>query len=236
MSQKLDMIFLFPGNASSGRQWIGAHTAMCNLMAQGKTVGMMSCSGANIYAVRNRCLSTKLSEKGQNPLDGVDYDRLVWADSDIHFDADQVNRLISFDVEIVAGWYHKGSGEEISCGYRDMEHFKEEDKALLRQPLKTYRVRPLTVKSLEESDEIKANGLLDVDYTGLGLVVMKKGVMETLEYPWFISWVIEWEEKGVQMAEIITDDDGLCIQLQDKGYQVFIDPGTYVGHEKMVVL
>ena len=231
MAQKLDYVLLFPGNASSGRQWISAHVATMDLMTRGKTVGLMQTTGCNIYGVRNRCLAMKKHEKDQPPLGGLDYKNLVWVDSDNHISAEQIERLVSCDVDIAAGWYKKGPGEEISCGYRDMEYFKEEDKLLLRQPLKNYKIRPLTIKDIQKHSE-----LIDVDYSGLGLMVMKKGVMESLTYPWFISWVIEWKENGAQMAEIITDDDGLCIQLQDRGFQIWVDPGVQIGHEKSVIL
>jgi hypothetical protein len=80
-------------------------------------------------------------------------------------------------------------------------------------------------------------GLIEVDYSGLGLMIMKREVLESLNYPWFKSWEVHWKnENGEECADIETDDIGFCKRVRKNGYKVFIDPECFVGHEKKVIL
>jgi hypothetical protein len=82
----------------------------------------------------------------------------------------------------------------------------------------------------------KKKDLFPVAYTGFGWMLMKKGVFESLEYPWFQPIWKEYEHNGKQIREFTMEDVAFCDLIQRKGYQIFIDPEIVVGHEKMMVL
>jgi hypothetical protein len=67
-------------------------------------------------------------------------------------------------------------------------------------------------------------------------MLMKKGVFESLEYPWFQPTWKEYEYNGKHIREFTMEDVAFCDLIQRKGYQIFIDPEIVVGHEKMMVL
>ena len=73
--------------------------------------------------------------------------------------------------------------------------------------------------------------LLEVDYSGLGFLLIKKGVLESLEYPWFKPRFIEIEDK----EDFAMEDVSFCLDTKEKGYQIFIDPTIRVGHEKLAI-
>jgi hypothetical protein len=78
--------------------------------------------------------------------------------------------------------------------------------------------------------------LFPVAYTGFGWMLMKKGVFESLEYPWFQPTWKEWKHNGKQIREFLMEDVSFCNMIQEKGYQIWADPEVIVGHEKMMVL
>ena len=74
-------------------------------------------------------------------------------------------------------------------------------------------------------------GLLPVDYCGFGFVLVRKGVFEKLEYPWFRPLYLELG--GV--SEFTAEDVGFCLMAKRAGMKMFVDPNVVVGHEKTVV-
>jgi hypothetical protein len=236
---KIDLVFLLPGNPSSGIQAINTQMAISSLMSKGKSVAIQHSISNNIYLVRNGCLGSNKMDKGQKPFGGKDYGHLVWVDSDNFISPEIIERLISHNVDVVGAWYGQKAGpitedSMVTCGEVDIEYFKEEHKQLIIQPLKSYNLRHYNAEDIRLLPR-NGKGLLEVGYLGLGCVVMKKGIMESLDFPWFKSWVLEYEKEGKIVRELVTDDLGICLRLRDKGFNLFIDPEVRVGHEKSFI-
>jgi hypothetical protein len=232
--QHVDYIFLQPGHPSSGMQSLHSEVVRNHFTQKGKVVCVSPATGSDVFGVRNACLMRRGYAKDQLPFQGqVIYDRLIWIDSDQFVTVDQIERLIAWDVDIVAGWarqYSSGSVDDNNrgaCGKWDLEP---------RIPGKTPGkniFRPYTVGDLRGMPD----GLLEVDYCGMSLMVVKYGVFETLEYPWFTSWQYEWEdERGNVCADMMMEDTGFCLRVREKGFKLHIDPAVKVGHEKKVIV
>lgn len=226
MNTKVDYVFCHPGNPSSAVQSIRCEMIRAELMGKGKSVGITHAASSNIYAVRNACLNKAGGyRKDQKPFEGTydDYKFIIWVDSDNMITLEQVERLISHDVDIVAGWYlqQKQNGTPItSCGCWSG---RQKDRHVIPES---------AIMTFPRNDK----GLIEVDFAGFGLMVMKKGVLELIDYPWFRSWVFEWDEDGVPMADMMTEDTGLLLRLKEKGFHVFVDPEVRIGHEKKMVI
>lgn len=81
-------------------------------------------------------------------------------------------------------------------------------------------------------DEINGKkDLIEVAYTGMGFMLVKRGVFEKLEYPWFKPV----EKQIGNMVDFTMEDVAFCLRIQEKGIHVLIDPTVRVGHEKSVV-
>jgi glycosyltransferase involved in cell wall biosynthesis len=107
----------------------------------------------------------------QKPFQGqVDYDYIMWIDSDIVFTPDQLFKLIDNDKDIVSGLYKMQNNTH----YATVE--KWDDNFFLKHGSYEF----LTPEMVS-----KKKGLFPVAYTGFGWMLMKKGVFESLEYPWF---------------------------------------------------
>ena len=227
----VDYVFCLPGNPSSGKQALNVNVSMFDLAVSGKRVGLKYAKSCNIYTARNGCLADNGNRRGQKPFEGVynNYDRMIWIDSDNIISAEKINQLIAHDVDIVAAWYRQyvdGSITEknkVACGRWDLSEGKNVIESF------TYEDMPYLKR-----DE---KGLVEVDFAGMGLMVVKKGVFESLEYPWFSSWVINWEdEEGFECSDIMTDDASFCFKVKEKGYKIYVDPECYIPHEKLVAL
>lgn len=229
MGKKIDYIFLLPGNPSSNLQSINVNLAMNNLLFSGKRVGYLTTRSCNIYVARNGCLSRKRGFRvDQKPFEGVfdDYDRMIWVDSDNIVTTNDILKLIAHDVDIVSAWYRQYSTgnlddtNKVACGYWKRGDGYQE-------------VRSLTVADIPKQP-VNEKGLIEVDYAGMGLMIVKKGVFESMSYPWFRGDVIHWVENGVEMADVDTDDAGFCARAKENGFKVYVDPAVRIKHEKLV--
>lgn len=70
----------------------------------------------NIYYVRNMCLGADVMRgMDQKPFDGkLDYDYLMWIDSDIVWRPEQITRLITHGKDIVSGVYLVSDGQHLA--------------------------------------------------------------------------------------------------------------------------
>lgn len=85
--------------------------------------------------------------------------------------------------------------------------------------------------SLCPSDIEGKQELIEVAYTGMGFMLVKKGVFEILGYPWFKPI----EKRIGDMVDFTMEDVAFCLRAREKGFEVLIDPTVKVGHEKEVV-
>ena len=72
------------------------------------------------------------------------------------------------------------------------------------------------------------------DYTGFGWVLIKNGVFESLEYPWFAPKMQIFESGDVQ--DMCGEDVSFCLDAKDNGEEIWCDPRIRVGHEKTRVI
>jgi hypothetical protein len=83
--------------------------------------------------------------------------------------------------------------------------------------------------------EAKKGQLFKADYTGMGFLLVKRGVFESFSYPWFHPRLLKWKNHP-NWAEFPYDDVEFCMRARENGYDIFIDPGVRLGHEKIKIL
>jgi len=236
--RKVDYVFCLPGHPSSGIQAHSADLARIELARRsGKTFAVQAGYGSDVYSVRNVCLGQSESFLiDQPPFQGMyEYGRMIWIDSDNIVNADNLARLLSHDVDIVAAWYRQYTGGEVSdnnlvtCGLGEVEP-RVPGTSKGRCHLRPYSIR--------EMKEIAKQGkLIEVFYAGFGLIAIKQGVFEKIGYPWFEGQSAEWEDdRGRICRRVITEDVGFCMKARARGFKVYVDPAVYIAHEKRVLL
>jgi hypothetical protein len=89
----------------------------------------------------------------------------------------------------------------------------------------------VTREKLAEKD-----GLFKVAYSGLGWMLVKKGVFESLEYPWFRPMWTEITDGDKIIKDFASEDATFCKMVSEKGFDVWVDPKVVVGHEKKMII
>ena len=165
---------------------------------------------------RNLCLGGKSTGgKDQKPFQGrIDYDYILWIDSDSIYQPHQMKRLMKHDKDIVSGWYMSDAHQQSSVGVDwDLTHYQ-----------KYGRFKVMTKRELKAS-----TGLIDAAWTGFGFLLMKQGVIESLGYPWF-DYIKP--EMGPGVHDMASEDVSISIKLINNGYDIWVDPAERVHHLK----
>lgn len=219
----MKIVFCLPGPQFSGNFLSCWSELLVYCVSKGIQIGISQKYSCNIYYVRNMCLGGDVSRgKDQDPFDGkVAYDYIMWIDSDQIFTPQQFQKLLDRAEDIVAGIYKMSDNTHYAvCENWNEEFFKEHGHFKFLTP--------------NDSSELELNskGLAEVSYVGMGFMLVKKGVFESLEYPWFRP-----EFKKIGGAEDFTMEDvSFCLRAQRNRFKVYIDPSIIVGHEKTIVL
>jgi len=151
----------------------------------------------------------------------------LWIDSDIVFDTNKFWQLCDLAVnaegeekEITAGWYATEDGHTTSVA-----HWLEEDDFRKNGGVMNHE----TVETMS-----KRKKPFTVDYTGFGWVLIKNGVFENLEYPWFAPKMQVFESGNVQ--DMCGEDVSFCLDAKEAGFDIWCDPRIRVGHEKTRII
>jgi hypothetical protein len=196
-------------------------------------------SGADIYVARTECLMpqpdgelikgpypVKLKEK--KPFNGeLEYDFIVWIDSDMVFTPEQIIRLIGHNVDIVSGMCLRGPNN-FAMGY-----YGKNDDGYFFSSLKLFSMetgQPVLERWMEEYQQ--ENGLCSLDYCGMAFVVIKKGIYESIDNPWYRTTIVN---DGVSDT-FASEDVGFCCRAREAGFKIWADPYVHIGHEKVIEL
>ena len=176
--------------------------------------------GSNIYHLRSTCLNGDiLAGRNQVPFQGkVDYDYIMWIDSDQVFEPEQIQKLINHNTDIVSGLYLMEDCRNFAC----VENF---DSAFF---LKNGYFKFLTPPDIKNKTD-----LIPVSFNGMGFMLIKKGVFETVGYPWFEPVALNVND---DIRDFCSEDASFCIRATKQGFTVFVDPTVVVGHEKTYVI
>ena len=215
----MKIVFCLPGKSFSG-DFLSCWTDLyAQCLANNITPILSQRYSCNIYYARTNCLGGNLSlGKNQKPFNQeIDYDYIMWIDSDIIFNFKQFIRLLNYKKDICSGLYLMQGGRNFAC----VKNWDEEFFS------KNGHFQFLSPRDIQDE-----KSLLKVNYVGMGWMLVKKGVFESLEYPWF-----EPIRKQIgDTIEFTMEDVAFCHKAIEKGYDIFVDPKVIVGHEKTVVL
>jgi hypothetical protein len=122
----------------------------------------------------------------------------------------------------VSGYYSFEGEQGLTCGKWDMDFLKANGY--------------MSYYTEEELKKLPTNNpLVEVDYSGFGFILIKKGIIEKMEYPWFRPQMTEYEKDGIQIQDISMEDVAFCLKAKELGYKILIDTTIRVGHEKKAI-
>ena len=217
----MTIVFCLPGNSYSGNFLRSWSQLLTELPGHQINFGISQYYTPSINHLRSKILGADvLRGKHQKPFNGeVDYDYLMWIDSDTVFNTQHFLTLLQHDKDVVSGLYMMSG----NTYYATVENMNVEDF----NKNGTYSF--LTRKDIEEKEE----KMFKVDYTGMGWMLVRKGVFESLEYPWFYPRIQTFKN---DVQEFYSEDVEFCTRVREAGFDIWLDSNTIVGHEKTVVL
>jgi len=173
-----------------------------------------------VHFARAKCLGGDvLKGKDQKPFQGqMDYDVMMWIDSDIVFKPEDLFSLLESPHDVTAGVYMM----------EDLQNL-----ATVKEWNKEYFEKKGTFKFLRPDDIIGAPQYMQVAYTGMGWMAIRKGVVEDLKYPWFHS---DLEKVTDDIIDMNSEDVTFCKALWEAGHPIHIDTKVRVGHQKKMII
>jgi GT2 family glycosyltransferase len=225
-------VFCLPGSYYSGKFLSNLVGLTTYLVASDIQVMMAQVSSSCIHRLRNTC-------GGGNPAngllqvpfatDGVDYDYVMWIDSDVVFTRDDFLRLLEVDKPVVTGWYYQNDGNP-ACGFTDKKLQRYGKRKKPNHPI----YDPDHIYTLRyDSDITEKTEPYPIDWVGMGWMLIQRGVMESIQYPWFAPRTVRVSE---DLIDSLSEDISFQINLREAGYDIWMHPGIRVGHEKTRVI
>jgi hypothetical protein len=178
-------------------------------------------SGPNISGPRNDVAAAFLQ---------TDDDWLLWVDTDIAFEPDQVGQLLEHDLDIVGGCYLNvfGTGQQ---GTGDGPPI----------PVASVQTGPGKFK---RGDVLPQTGLHKVSGLGMGFTLVRRVVFEKLTtgplWP-FAELAVTGEDIGAvdevdkRTIHMLSEDITFCFRAQAAGFEVYLDMDCKVRHHKSTV-
>lgn len=206
----MTIIFCLPGNGCT-RGFRNSWTKLLHAMwKRGFGIKQSDEYSSNVLHCRNDIVAPKevgMHKKGCKPFGGVPYDYMMWIDSDTTFEPDDFFKLLEADKDIITGMVPMNLDGMGAFG--DVNNWSPTRIANLKA------IPPDPV-------------LLEIEWCGFAFLLIKQGVFESLEYPWFRQTTYEVDERIIVPGE----DIQWCIDAQKKGWKIFAHPQVRLGHEK----
>lgn len=212
----MKIIFCLPGKSYSREFLLAWSELLLQAIQKGHQVMMSQQYSSVVHFARSKCLGGDiLKGADQKPFQGqVEYDAIMWIDSDIVFKPADFFALLESPHNVTGGLYMM----------EDMQHF-----ATVKEWNEEYFKQTGTFKFLRPDDVIGVPQYMKVAYTGMGWMLIRKGVIEKLKYPWFRSDV----QNIGDVTEMLSEDVSFCRALTD---DIYVDTKIRVGHQKLVTL
>ena len=219
----MKVVLALPGRTFSGSFLMNWTQTVMTLNKRGYEIVVTNEYSSYVTYSRMKTLGLDvLRGADQVPFGGtLNYDVWLTIDSDIIFTPEQVIQLIE-DTEkypVVSGLYRMQDGVHFATVQEwDVEYFKR-------------------YGSFEFMRDLPADKYVPVAYSGMGFFACRRGVIEKLKYPYFSYPLIEIEaEDGKILRDTCSEDVSFCKNLTDAGFEIMVNTGLHVGHEKTLVV
>jgi hypothetical protein len=192
---------------------------MVQVSSKGHTFSISQNYSSVVHFARAKCLGGDvLKGPDQKPFQGqIDYDVMMWIDSDIVFKPDDFFRILESPHKVTSGVYMM----------EDMQHI-----AAVKDWNEEYFKKYGTFKFLRPDDIVGVSTYMQVANPGMGWMLIHKGVVQNIKYPWFHS---ELQKVG-DLVDMSSEDVAFCRALEAAGHPVHLDTKLRVGHQKKMII
>lgn len=198
------------GNSFSGFYVDSITHLIVNAMSNNIKTNFIISNGPDLTHAKNYSMKGK-DENGMYQLPFTDkYDYVLMLDNTVLFNFESIMKLVDSKKDIIAPLYHK-TNVNYNCGI-----------------IKNNQYIPLTDELLKKDDEV----IQEVDYVGLSCLLIKQGIIENLNYPWFYNKI----ETDGEQVKYLADYLNFSKDLKDAGYKIFVNKEVKMGSEKNKVI
>ena len=219
----MKVVLALPGKSFSGTFLMNWTQTIMSLSKKGYEVVVTNEYSSYVTYSRMKTLGLDvLRGADQVPFGGtLNYDVWLTIDSDIIFTPEQVIELIEDTKKypVVSGLYRMQDRVHFATVQEwDVEYFKK-------------------YGSFEFMRDLPTDKYISVAYSGMGFFACRRGVIEKLKYPYFSYPLVEIEaEDGKILRDTCSEDVSFCKNLTDAGFEIMVNTGLQVGHEKTLVV
>lgn len=156
-------------------------------------------------------------------------DFLLFADNDATFHPESIARLMSHDLPMVCGAMFTRDlppsptwGKYIGRS-KDGKYIYRYGESARRVVQKFRSLGHMNGKGVDNATVLPSNGANDlwpIDGCGMHFTLIRRDVIEAVDYPWFV-------DKGMTGAG---EDFYFCRKVKDLGFPIYIDESVYTGH------
>ena len=174
----------------------------------------------NVLFLSNHSLITMARNKIVSEIfkgDQNDWESIVWIDSDISWDPEDLLKLSLHDEDVVAGTYRK----------------------------KIHNHCHFTVKMIRGKEEPDERGLIEVEAVGTGFLRVSRRAMrhlldtekcyysekDTSKVDGGYTEIKNIFETGIKGDQMLSEDFFFCSKLRDLGYKIMLDTKIDLGHD-----
>ena len=217
----MKLVICMPGRMYSREFLLAWSDLLMQASSRGHQIMISQQYSSVVHFARAKCLGGDvLKGPDQKPFQGqVEYDAMMWIDSDVIFKPDDLFELLESPHDVTAGLYMM----------EDLQHF-----AAVKEWDEEFFSKNGTFKFLsppEVADESTPR-YLPVAYSGMGWMLIRKGVVESLKYPWCWS---ELPSVG-SLVDMNSEDVSFCKAIQAAGHAIHVDTKVRVGHQKLMLI
>jgi predicted O-methyltransferase YrrM len=148
--------------------------------------------------------------KFAKPFGGRTYDFMMWIDNDSVYTPDDFFRLLETDKDIISGMVPMDAEGAGAFGLNE-------------GPVTKY----VNLHSVSRNEPMR-----DWHFCGFGFLMVRQGVFETLDFPWFRE--VPYEEDG--RVILPSEDIDWCRRIRANGFKIWADPAVRIGHDKRNVI
>lgn len=224
------LILCLPGNSYSGDFLKNIIRFNNELVKSGIDVYLSNYYSSEVYRVRDIVAGGDASRGRYQAPFGTQidsYDYLMWIDSDIIFNLKNFEDLIEMDKEVACGWYMQPDNT-VSLGF--IEQIEAETK--IKKAKEIYDTKYI-YRFRKDNEISERTEPYKIGWAGMGWMLMKQGVMEKIEYPWFAPKVVRNTE---ELNVVCGEDVSFALKLKDAKIDIWAHPLVRVGHEKVRVI
>ena len=217
------IVFCMPGREYSREFLLSWSDLLMQATAKGHQCMISQQYSSVVHFARAKCLGGDvLKGPDQKPFQGgVEYDAMMWIDSDIVFKPEDFFRILESPHDVTAGLYMM----------EDLQHL-----AVVKEWNEEYFKKNGSFEFMRPDELSSAPEYMPVAYAGMGWMLIRKGVVEDLKYPWFRSDINSMFDGDKMLIDLCSEDVSFCNALKAAGHPVHVDTQLRVGHQKKMII